>query len=125
MGLPLGVGPWGIPLEPPSEISPEVDVSFCRTSSEKNIVNLFSKALEKLVKLLQKPNIMLPLSSQLSFQIVCCSYRLRMIIKKNNSAKIRLKIEQNPNKTKCDLHLVQKRAQSKHFSKAGCNTKNI
>ena len=51
--------------------------SFCCTS-EKWIVNLFSKALQKLVKVLQKPNIMLTLSSQLSFQIVCHSYRLRI-----------------------------------------------
>ena len=51
--------------------------SFCCTS-EKWIVNLFSKALQKLVKVLQKPNIMLNISSQLSFQIVCHSYRLRI-----------------------------------------------
>ena len=47
--------------------------SFCCTS-EKWIVNLFSKALQKPVKVLKKPNIMLTLSSQLPFQTVCHSY---------------------------------------------------
>ena len=38
------------------------------------LLNLFSKALQKLAKVLQKPNIMLTLSSQLSFRIVFHSY---------------------------------------------------
>ena len=66
--------------------------SFCCTS-EKWIVNLFSKALQKPVKVLKKPNIMLTLSSQLSFQTVCYFYRLR--IKKM----IKKRLDKNCSKT--------------------------
>jgi hypothetical protein len=60
--------------------------------------------LQKLVKLLQKSNIMLALSSQLSFQIVCHSYRLKI---KKELGKNQTKNEQKPNETEGDLHLVQ------------------
>ena len=58
-------------------------------TSEKWLVNLFSKALQKLVKVLQKPNIKVTISGQLCFQIICHSYRLRM--KKSNKDWARLK----------------------------------
>ena len=74
---------------------------FCCTS-EKWIINLFSKALQKLVKVTQKS--ILALSSQLSFQIVCHSYRLR---KEKELSKNETKIDQKLNETEDDLHLVQ------------------
>ena len=59
---------------------------FCCTS-EKWIVDLFSKAFQNLVKVQQKPNIMLPLLSQLSFPVVCHSYSLK--IKKNKQKSVK------------------------------------
>ena len=74
---------------------------FCCTS-EKWIINLFSKAIQKLVKVTQKS--ILALSSQLSFQIACHSYRLR---KEKELSKNETKIDQKLNETEDDLHLVQ------------------
>ena len=60
------------------------------------MINLFPKTLQNHVKLLQKSNIMLALSCELSFQMIFHSYRLRI---KKELVKNQTKFEQKPNET--------------------------